>query len=88
MCDYDSEVPPDWKLATVHDVKSHFEEVKKVLCGKTWYICALKDGKVDGPGFGCNVRECPPEKLGRKLLIYKQNGKNEKVIKLKINVNS
>ena len=84
MCKYDSEVPSDWKLATVHDVRSHFEDVKKVLCGKTWYICSLQDGNVHGPGYGCKVYDGPHEQLGHKLLIYKQNGRNETVIKLNL----
>ena len=44
------------------------DKVEEALCGKEWYICALTDGSVSGPGYNYSISHDVKE-YGHKVLI-------------------
>ena len=36
---------------------------------RTWHICSLVDGTINGPGYGYEIKNKPDDELGHKLLI-------------------
>ena len=68
--EYHASIEDEWRWASVDDVKAHRTSVEAVLCDNTWYICALMDGKVAGPGYQYEVQYGGhDDDLGHKLIM-------------------
>ncbi|GLJ54955.1 hypothetical protein SUGI_1179890 [Cryptomeria japonica] len=59
----------EWRLASVDEVKSNLEEIKRQGILDTWSILRLLDGWVTGSGYGYELLQGYKSGMGEMLLV-------------------
>ena len=59
-------VPEGWRIIRVAEAQVYKAKILPLL--KQWSIVALDHGKIDGPGYGCQIHESYGGECGEKLI--------------------
>ena len=74
MLSIEENFPEEYRLATVDDVRELEDEARAAVQQEVWGIVKLKDGKIDGPGYGCNVESGSFTDFTHKLVVTGNHG--------------